>query len=171
MAADHQTNILGETVHNVEQSGPRVWITSHDQTLGSAAESGVTHHITLRWTERIHSIISTLQRYWGLRRQPLKRKAYYIKGKTPKICKVCYLKFLIWSSTPLRRKVWVRAWWYVKAWVEEPQLTSENHQRTQLRRTRHCTTVETLEVISYILHTELNSGGRLCQDFIKLKRF
>lgn len=48
MAADHQTHILGETVHEVEQSGSRVWITSHDQTLGSAAESRVTRHITLR---------------------------------------------------------------------------------------------------------------------------
>lgn len=58
MAADHQAHILGETVHKVEQSGPRVWITSHDQTLGSAAESRVTHHITLRWTDE--SILSFL---------------------------------------------------------------------------------------------------------------
>lgn len=35
-----------------------------------------------------------------------------------------YLKFLMWSSTPLRCRVWVRAWWYVRAWVDEPQFTS-----------------------------------------------
>ena len=34
------------------------------------------------------------------------------------------LKFLTWSSTPVRLMEWVRAWLNIRAWVEDPQFTS-----------------------------------------------
>lgn len=35
-----------------------------------------------------------------------------------------HLKFLIWSSTPVRCRLWDSAWLYMRACVDEPQFTS-----------------------------------------------